>query len=76
MVKYSNMRDGMTTRLNNLNEDLDRIFAALSDSTRRKIFDRLAGGRASVTELAEPFDVSLPAISKHLRVLENAGLLV
>ena len=54
---------------------LDYTFAALSDPTRRAILARLAQGEARVTELAEPFQVSLPAISKHLRVLERAGLL-
>ncbi|MDH3442906.1 MAG: metalloregulator ArsR/SmtB family transcription factor [Deltaproteobacteria bacterium] len=51
------------------------IFSALADPTRRAILDRLANGESSVTELAEPFSISLPAISKHLRVLEGAGLL-
>lgn len=55
--------------------DLDATFAALADSTRRAILARLAQGEASVTELAEPFDMSLPAISKHLKVLERAGLI-
>jgi DNA-binding transcriptional ArsR family regulator len=54
---------------------LDATFGALADPTRRAILARLARGEAMVTELAEPFDVSLPAISKHLRVLESAGLL-
>ena len=54
---------------------LDATFSALSDPTRRAILARLAWGEATVTELARPFDVSLPAISKHLRVLEGAGLL-
>jgi DNA-binding transcriptional ArsR family regulator len=54
---------------------LDTTFAALADPTRRAIVERLSRGEASVTELAEPFDVSLPAISKHLSVLENAGLI-
>src|ERR1700749_4084928 len=53
---------------------LDRIFAALSDGTRRAIVARLAAGESSVTELAAPFDMSLPAVSKHLKVLEGAGL--
>ena len=53
---------------------LDAIFAALADPTRRAILMRLAQGEATVTELAEPFDISLPAISKHLKVLERAGL--
>ena len=54
---------------------LDATFAALADSTRRAILARLADGHASVTELAKPFDMSLPAISKHLKVLERAGLI-
>jgi DNA-binding transcriptional ArsR family regulator len=54
---------------------LDKTFAALADPTRRAILARLARGEASVTELAEPFNISLPAVSKHLRVLEKAGLL-
>lgn len=54
---------------------LDRTFHALADPTRRAILARLALGEASAGELAEPFDMSLPAISKHLRVLEGAGLL-
>lgn len=53
---------------------LDATFAALGDATRRAILQRLAQGEASVTELAEPFAMSQPAISKHLRVLERAGL--
>jgi DNA-binding transcriptional ArsR family regulator len=54
---------------------LDATFGALSDPTRRAILARLARGEATVSELAEPFNISLPAISKHLRVLESAGLL-
>ena len=54
---------------------LDATFAALADPTRRAILARLARGNASVTELAEPFEMSQPAISKHLKVLENAGLI-
>jgi DNA-binding transcriptional ArsR family regulator len=53
---------------------LDRTFTALADPTRRAILARLAKHEASVTELAEPFDMSLPAVSKHLKVLEHAGL--
>jgi DNA-binding transcriptional ArsR family regulator len=53
---------------------LDRTFGALADPTRRAILARLAKGEASVTELAEPFEMSLPAVSKHLKVLERAGL--
>jgi DNA-binding transcriptional ArsR family regulator len=56
-------------------EQLDKIFAALSDSTRRGILARLATGSASVAELAEPFKVSQPAISKHLKVLQDAALI-
>lgn len=56
-------------------ETLDRTFAALADPTRRAILDHLAGGEATVTELAEPFDMSLPAVSKHLKVLEKAALI-
>jgi DNA-binding transcriptional ArsR family regulator len=55
---------------------LDETFAALANPTRRAILDRLARGAASVNELAEPFDLSLPAISKHVKVLEHAGLVV
>ena len=54
---------------------LDATFAALADPTRRAILARLAAGNASVTELAEPFAISQPAISKHLKVLERAGLI-
>jgi DNA-binding transcriptional ArsR family regulator len=56
-------------------DDLDAVFAALSDPTRRAIVQRLAAGEASVSELAAPFHVSLPAVTKHLGVLERAGLL-
>jgi len=55
-------------------ERLDRTFGALADPTRRAILARLAKGEASVTQLAEPFEMSLPAVSKHLKVLEHAGL--
>ena len=54
---------------------LSTIFAALADPTRRAILGRLRSGEASVTELAEPFAMSLPAVSKHLKVLEQAGLI-
>jgi DNA-binding transcriptional ArsR family regulator len=54
---------------------LSIIFAALADPTRRAILARLAEGDATVTQLAEPFSISLPAISRHLKVLENAGLI-
>jgi DNA-binding transcriptional ArsR family regulator len=56
-------------------DPLSMIFAALADPTRRAILARLAQGEASVTELAEPFAMTLPAISKHLKVLEKAGLI-
>ncbi len=55
--------------------DLNVTFSALADPTRRAILARLAAGESSVTELAEPFEMSLPAISKHLKVLERAGLI-
>lgn len=55
--------------------NLDTTFAALADPTRRAILARLALGETSVTELAEPFEMSMPAISKHLKVLEKAGLI-
>jgi DNA-binding transcriptional ArsR family regulator len=56
-------------------DPLSATFAALADPTRRAILARLTEGEASVTELAEPFDMSMPAISKHLKVLERAGLI-
>jgi DNA-binding transcriptional ArsR family regulator len=56
-------------------DELDRIFAALSDRTRRAILQRLTQGEATVNELAEPFPISLQAVSKHLKVLERAGLI-
>jgi DNA-binding transcriptional ArsR family regulator len=62
--------------VNYMSDSLGATFAALADPTRRAILERLAHGEASVTELAEPFQVSLPAISKQLRVLEQAGLLI
>jgi len=57
-------------------DQLTSTFAALADPTRRAILARLATGEATVTELAEPFTISLPAISRHLKVLERAGLIV
>lgn len=56
-------------------DPLSQVFAALADPTRRAILARLAEGEASVNELAAPFDITLPAISKHLKVLEKAGLI-
>lgn len=55
--------------------NLNAVFSALSDPTRRSILARLAQGEATVTQLAEPFNVSQPAISKHLKILENSGLI-
>lgn len=56
-------------------DSLSRTFAALADPTRRAILARLASGEISVTELAAPFEISAPAVTKHLKVLENAGLI-
>lgn len=58
-----------------MNDRLSETFGALADPTRRAILARLASGEASVTELAQPFAMSMPAISKHLKVLERAGLI-
>ena len=57
-----------------MDDELDAVFSALGDPTRRQILLRLANGSASITEIAEPFAMTLPAVSKHLRVLERAGL--
>lgn len=65
-----------TTALDLDDERLDATFAALANTTRRRLLARLADGEASVNELAAPFELSLPAISKHLTVLERAGLVV
>lgn len=59
----------------NTTDPLSETFAALADPTRRAILARLSKGEATVNELAEPFDMSLPAVSKHLKVLERAGLI-
>lgn len=59
----------------NREQQLNNTFSALANSTRRAILARLAEGEATVNELAEPFEMSLPAISKHIRVLERAGLI-
>ena len=56
-------------------EELDLLFGALADATRRRIVERLASGEATVTELAAPFTISLPAISRHLKVLERASII-
>jgi DNA-binding transcriptional ArsR family regulator len=61
--------------VNNPPERLNIVFSALSDPTRRAILDRLARSQATVMELAAPFEMSLPAVSKHLRILEHAGLI-
>jgi DNA-binding transcriptional ArsR family regulator len=58
-----------------MDDRLSETFAALADPTRRAILTRLASGEAPVTELAKPFDMSMPAVSKHLKVLERAGLI-
>ena len=58
-----------------MSPNLDKTFAALSDPTRRAILARLASGEATVNELAEPFEITQPSISKHLKVLERAGLI-
>jgi len=68
----------LTNHLVNYAMSPDRLsatFAALADPTRRAILARLASGQSTVTALAEPFDMSLPAVTKHLKVLENAGLI-
>ena len=62
------------TKRHTSRDRLSVTFAALADPTRRAILARLCSGEASVTELAEPFEMSLPAVSKHLKVLERAGL--
>jgi DNA-binding transcriptional ArsR family regulator len=64
-------RTAMTT---SADERLDRVFGALADGTRRQLLAQLARGPASITELARPHDMSLPGVSKHVRVLEQAGL--
>src|ERR1700677_3920137 len=60
---------------NNMNDQITSTFAALADPTRRAILARLSLGETSVTELAAPFEMSLPAVSRHLKVLERAGLI-
>jgi DNA-binding transcriptional ArsR family regulator len=60
----------------NYSMDLNQTFSALSDPTRRAILSKLAKGDVPILELASPFDMSLPAVSKHIRVLEKAGLLI
>jgi DNA-binding transcriptional ArsR family regulator len=74
-MNISNLTYRLINRMVKHDELLDATFAALADSTRRAILARLSTGEASVTELAKPFDMSLPAISKHLKVLERAGLI-
>ena len=71
MVKYNSMTATATLT----DERLDAAFAALADPTRRAMVSRLSRGDATVTELAAPFDMSLPGISKHLKVLERGGLI-
>jgi DNA-binding transcriptional ArsR family regulator len=69
------MRPGSSAVGSAAEDRLSLIFAALADPTRRAILARLADGDATVTELAEPFSISMPAISRHLKVLEHAGLI-
>ena len=64
----------MSSRTAKQDDPLDAVFSALADPTRRHILVRLSRGEASITELADPFEMTLPAVSKHLRVLERAGL--
>jgi DNA-binding transcriptional ArsR family regulator len=64
----------LTAKNSSTDDQLDLVFHALSDRTRRALIDRLARGPGKVTDLAEPFDMSLPAVSKHLKVMELAGL--
>ena len=72
IIRYGKYRLNVIATIDD--ERLDEAFAALANSTRRAILSRLAKGEASVTELAEPFALTLPAISKHIKVLERAGL--
>ena len=86
MLHSSSAEGGLLTTLhdhhilnymvNYSSEQLNTVFLALADPTRRAILERLAHGEASGTELARPFSISVPAISKHLRVLENADLIL
>ncbi len=69
------MLNNQVVKYDSVDDQLDAIFAALADPTRRTILDTLSRGEKSVNELASPFDLSLPAISKHLKVLEKAGLI-
>lgn len=66
----------MTKTSSTIDDRLDETFSALANPTRRAILSHLASGSANVNDLAEPFDLTLPAISKHLKVLERAGLIV
>lgn len=69
------MLSSLEANANYQEEHLNRVFRALGDQTRRNLLARLSQGPAMVTELAKPFDMSLPAIGKHIRVLESAGLI-
>ncbi len=81
LTLYSNQTYSKTTKLYNdkvmvlMVDELSAVFAALADPTRRAILQRLADGDAQVSDLAAPFRISQPAISRHLKVLENAGLI-
>jgi len=68
------MLSSINTKENSTDHNLDLIFRALGDKTRRELLSRLSEGSVMVTDLAKPFDMSLPAVGKHLRVLEKAGL--
>ena len=69
------MLSSLESKENYQEERLDRVFRALGDQTRRNLLARLTEGPAMVTQLAKPYDMSLPAVGKHLRVLESAGLI-
>jgi DNA-binding transcriptional ArsR family regulator len=74
-MEKSPMSANSSTEIDALNDTLSAVFSALSDPTRRAMLARLSQGEASVNELAAPFKMSLPAVSKHIKVLEKAGLL-
>jgi DNA-binding transcriptional ArsR family regulator len=75
LVKYKRFHESRTLRTAASADPLSATFAALADPTRRAILARLAGGETTVTQLAAPFDMTLPAVTKHLKVLERAGLI-
>lgn len=75
IVYFTSMLNNLGVKYETAEDPLSLIFAALADPTRRAILAQLSKGEATVNELAEPFNISLPAISKHLKVLERAGLI-